>query len=191
MTVIICIQDRTTEQAASKVLIFFILKFRKKFLLFTVLRIEALDSLQHKSIHDFLIVIPIQTLVFQNFIKSCIVENNFLVQFSPQFTILFVWRSFAGHILLIYITLHDLFTQVFNEIAFIFPGFLLRRSKSIQLFVDFQLRNEAIFYKFHVGRQIFFGRNQLVFCCIQPLVGILGYLYHQKQKIVVQIIRFR
>ena len=76
MTIIIGIQDSTTEQTAREVLILLIFKFRQQFLFCTILLIETLDGLQHKGIHDFLIIIPIQTLVLQNLIQFDIIKNN-------------------------------------------------------------------------------------------------------------------
>ena len=185
MTIIIAIQDGTTEQATGKIPIFLILKFGQEFLLVTVLRIKTLDRLQNKSIYNFLIVIPVQTLVFQYFIQSSIVENDLLIDLSPYLTVFLVRRSFAGHVFLINITFHDLLTQLLHKITFVFPGLLLWTGKFIQLPVDFQLSNEAVFYKFSVRTKIFLSRHHFTFRSIQSLIGILCNFDHQEQEIVI------
>ena len=90
MTVIVRIQNGATEQTTCKLLIFVILKFRKQFLVGTLLFIKAFDCFQDERVYNFLIIIPVQTLVFQYLIKRIIIKDICLIDFSPQFTISFV-----------------------------------------------------------------------------------------------------
>ena len=61
MTVIVGIQNSTTEQTTCKLLIFVILKFRKQFLVGTLLFIKTFDRFQDECIYNFFVIIPIQT----------------------------------------------------------------------------------------------------------------------------------
>ena len=74
MTVIVRIQNGATEQTTCKLLIFVILKFRKQFLVGTLLFIKAFDCFQDERVYNFFIIIPVQTLVFQYLVSVSLNE---------------------------------------------------------------------------------------------------------------------
>ncbi len=83
MTVIVGIQNSTTEQTTCKLLIFVILKFRKQFLVGTLLFIKTFDRFQDECIYNFFLLIPIQTLILQFLIERIIIKDVCFIEFSP------------------------------------------------------------------------------------------------------------
>ena len=83
MTVIVGIQNSTTEQTTCKLLIFVILKFRKQFLVGTLLFIKTFDRFRDECIYNFFVIIPIQTLIFQYPIERIIIKDVCFIEFSP------------------------------------------------------------------------------------------------------------
>ena len=69
MTIIIAIQDGTTEQATGKIPIFLILKFGQQGLISAILLIKAFDGLQNERINNLFIIVPIKALVFEQHIE--------------------------------------------------------------------------------------------------------------------------
>ena len=72
------IEDGSAEQLACKLAVFLVLVFGQEFLVALVGRVEALDGLQYECIYYLFVVIPIETLLFQNGIELGIVLNEHL-----------------------------------------------------------------------------------------------------------------
>lgn len=93
MTVVVTVQDGTTEQAAGKLAILVVLELGQQGLVGSVLFVEAFDGLQHKGVDNLLVVVPIQTLVFEQSVEVGVVEDESLVELAPQFTVASYERS--------------------------------------------------------------------------------------------------
>ena len=142
------IENGSAEQLACKLAVFLVLVFGQEFLVALVGRVEALDGLQYEGIYYLFVVIPIETLLFQNGIELGIVLNEHLIELAPHFTVSLIRIVIAVHIFLIYFTLLYLITLAADKLLVVFPGELLVFQESVEHLVLLELDGELVKSKF-------------------------------------------
>ena len=142
--IVVSIENRSPEELDGKITVFLVTVFRQQFLVFLVGRIETFDGLDNESVNHLLVVIPIETLLFQNGIQIRILLDQRTINLAPHFTIRFVGIFFAAHILLVNGALLDLIAEFTYRLHIIFPATLLGLHEEVELFILFQLYGEPV-----------------------------------------------
>ena len=136
---------RHGEQTRCESLIFVCGIGREKGLLFAVGGIETLDGLQHEGIDNLFIVVPIQTLFFEQRIESLIIYNMRFVEFSNDLTIGVIVFFFVVDVTLEQLVVRPKIIDFLDEVFVVGKEDLLFFGKFFECLIFGQLRKEAVF----------------------------------------------
>ena len=183
------VENGGAEELACKFLVFNVGVLGQQLLLVLVLRVEALDGLQHEGVDHVLVVVPIEALLLEEGVDVGIVLDELLVETAPQLAVLIVGACRLGHVLLIDLTLFDLIAELAYKLLIVVPCDMLVLKELIEHLVLFELGGEPVEYEF-------LRRNVLSFpvCLLGEQVDtatlFTGDSYDEVEQIIVKIVCF-
>ena len=133
-----------TQQTDSEAAVLLIAELGQQRLVVIALLAEELDGLEHKRIHDSLVIVPVDVHLLQDVIQLLVVADELPVGLAPECAVLCIAVLRSLHVGGIEGAVLYLGVERAHKVLLVSPGYLLRVHIVTQLTVPLKLKKEAV-----------------------------------------------